>query len=577
MAPVFASPSAPITVPPPSRPRLKRSHPSEPTAADVSSGSSSGGAPHPHPQPIAVPVAASPTALPTGALPWSSAQSALLRPSALDPIHELAELAPQNPLHEPIPRLVGSGNGVHAAGGGLGLDLSGTAACSRSTGTDERATKRIRVAPDHEAFGRLSLDRPASASMSPTNAFSSQLLPTSSPLSPTTTTTTTSSPPQSAVPPHLRRQPSQPLPTPPLGTSSSFPPPPPPPTAAAATARSFASPPAVTSPHAPTHTFSSPTLASASLPLAPPTSPVQPAAVPVATASIPTAAGFSPPLVNSFQSGTGVLPTVPWGQSSFFSTPPAPATVPTAAGVAAPATATATPTAPAPTTGEIEMGAANASSWDLDPHRIYVASLDEEDAEAGADECATQGTERDARLSMEAEGEEATTAAEAAAAAANRLRLNAVAARRAAEASALPAALIAQLEREASKARQGSLVLYRPPPWASSANKARSLHNNNNNDDDDDDGLSNRHELEKHEESWREFERERQRVERELDEEVHDADDEDDNDVDRDARGGRGAIMSDARFLDDGETLVGRGDNMNDDDDVGGMDVDMEL
>lgn len=211
---------------------------------------------------------------------------------------------------------------------------------------------------------------------------------------------------------------------------------------------------------------------------------------------------------------------------------------------------------------EVEMGAANASSWDLDPHRIYVASLDDdEEPPQGGDDRPTATTAA-TTTGHDAPGSSSGFATEGSPSHPDRVQLNAVAARRAAEASALPAALIAQLEREASKARQGSLVLYRPPPWAASSvrKNSQSLHDNG----DDETNLSDRHELEKHEESWREFERERQRVERDAESgDVHDADDEGED---------AGTAMSDAGYFDDGDTLVGIGDN-----DVGGMDVDMEL
>lgn len=163
------------------------------------------------------------------------------------------------------------------------------------------------------------------------------------------------------------------------------------------------------------------------------------------------------------------------------------------------------------------MGSANASSWDLDPHRVYVASLDADDDDGDVSENGSRA-DRDSPAEQQ-------------------LRLNALAARRAATSSALPASLIASLEREAAKAREGSLVLYRPPPWAASAvSKGAS---------------SGVHEQarDKHEESWREFERERQRVEH----------------ADADGDG-----MSDAgETAFDDETLIGA--------DEGGMDVDMEL
>lgn len=526
--------SAPISVPPP-RPRLKRSHPSEPPTAADHTGSSSHPLPPP-PQPIAVPVAASPTALPTGAIvaaPWSTLSAAARGGTGLDPIHELAEREQDGNLGlaPPPPHPDGLALGLDLGGGDDAGDIGPDAAAER------RAAKRIRVAPDHEAFGRLSLDR-----LSPT-----------SPTSPLPAQTFLAAPasPQSAVPPHLLRQPSQPLPTPPLGSLSAFAPSPSFPSSPTS-ANPLRSPPRqlINSPPSappPTHAaFSSPTLASASLPSAPPTSPVQPAAFPGAPTA--PAQGFSPPLVNAHTPPSGVLPTVPWGQSTFFSPPPP----------APPPTATATPTVhnispppplssasqpfSAPPVDEIEMGSANASSWDLDPHRIYVASLeDEEEGDA------------DKRAAAASETSQPATAA-AAADEQQRLRLNEVAARRAAEeASALPAALIAQLEREASKAREGSLVLYRPPPWAAAAAARRtSLH-----DDNDATSFSQQqHELEKHEESWREFERERQRVEREQDDHL----DADDEEVMSDDAGGTGF---------DGETLVGG--------DEGGMDVDMEL
>ncbi|GAA5954991.1 hypothetical protein JCM8115_005589 [Rhodotorula mucilaginosa] len=513
--------SAPISVPPP-RPRLKRSHPTEPTAADdIGSGLSL------PPQPIAVPVAASPTALPTGAIvaaPWSTARGGGGGGTGLDPIHELAELQQDNlGLPDGLALgldLSGSGSGQGRGGGGDVGDIGADAAAER------RAAKRIRVAPDHEAFGRLSLDRP------PTS-------PTTSPL-PAQTFPAGPSSPQSAVPPHLLRQPSQPLPTPPLGSLSAFAPSP-------VTSNPLRSPPrqqfinsSPPAPQPPTQhaAFSSPTLTSASLPSAPPTSPVQPAAFPGG----PTRAadGFSPPLaVNAHPPGSGgVLPTVPWGQSTFFSPPPPPGppapAAPSVQNISPPPPVPAQPFS-APPAGEIEMGSANASSWDLDPHRIYVASLEDEEEGGDADKSATAAT--------------TTTADEQQ----QRLRLNEVVARRAAEeASALPAALIAQLEREAAKAREGSLVLYRPPPWAAAARRT-SLH-------DDATTFSQQRELEKHEESWREFERERQRVERDQELEDHHLDADDEEVMSDDDAGGTGF---------DGETLVGG--------DEGGMDVDMEL
>ncbi|BGP57269.1 hypothetical protein JCM8202_002846 [Rhodotorula sphaerocarpa] len=506
MAAPQSSQTAPVHIAPPARPRLKRSHPSESAAGSSSLDVA---------QPIAVPVAASPTAPPTGAIAWANGALGAqhTRAGALEPISEADSLLEHG-----------------GAGGALGLDFAGrttpappgnSTSAGASAGADEppRAIKRIRVAPDHEAFGRLSLDRtsvePPAAPSAAASAYSQGRSPTS---------------PHSSLPPHLLRQPSQPLPTPPLGAHSAFPSAFPTPNGprSSFTGRRPDTPPALAVPP-PTHAFSSPTFASAAVPSAPPTSPVQ------ASGAAPRSAKSQyPGLVPSLSppsNPNGVLPTVPWSQSAFFASPPTHSI--------SPPTSSA-PIAPSPRADEIEMGAADAASWDLDPHRIYVASLDDDDQVEEREDAGNQADDerfRNGERGSEGAGRSRATTADDEEQ--YQIRLNALAARRAATASALPAALIAQLEREATKAREGSLVLYRPPPWSAAATAKGQP------------GAVREKALEKHEESWREFERERQRVEQE------------DADVD-------GAGMSDAgETAFDDDTLVGGDDPA--------MDVEMEL
>ncbi|EGU11636.1 Minus agglutinin [Rhodotorula toruloides ATCC 204091] len=204
-------------------------------------------------------------------------------------------------------------------------------------GTLERAPKRVRVAPDHEAFGRLSLSTAAGGPASPTTLTYSPLSTVPSTL-PTPFTTGGAPPPTplllntSHLPPSTLTPVSFPPSAPSSAASSSFHP----------------------QPHAPS---SSPPISAPSLPAAPPTSPVQSAST----------SGLRSP-IRGAGAGTS-LPTVPWSQSSFISPPPPP---------------TSLATEQAGQAEEIDMRSAS-SSWPTGPHTIYVSSLDSDsDTEAPA-------------------------------------------------------------------------------------------------------------------------------------------------------------------------------------------------
>ncbi|GAA5842083.1 hypothetical protein JCM9279_002781 [Rhodotorula babjevae] len=251
--------------------------------------------------------------------PWSAHLRQRSTSSNLDPIKEsAAEADPQGAATSPDRATWAT----RSTGEGLGLDFGAArqplagGRVQDDDGNEPPRRKRIRLAPDHEAFGRLSLAVP---SPSPSSA---EPAPAFLPHPPA---------PYPVAPPHLPST-SQPLPSSGAGAFSAAAVPPP---------HHFASPPARQ------RTPSSPLAGGASsLPAAPPTSPVTAAAPPPAA-------------------GTGGLPTVPWGQSAFF--PSATAAV---AGTGA------APGDEGMDADEHEVTMLPASgSVDLSPHRIYVASL----------------------------------------------------------------------------------------------------------------------------------------------------------------------------------------------------------
>ncbi|BGP02248.1 hypothetical protein RTBOTA2_004999 [Rhodotorula toruloides] len=315
--PAFTAPLAstshaaqPFFSPPlnPSRPRLKRSHPTAHSA--LPSG------PTPAPQPV-------PTSPTGGASPLSHARTRSTSSNA-----SLSTL-------EPIKEWPGAeGEGTSSLGLNLGVQQKSRV---EDDGTLERAPKRVRVAPDHEAFGRLSLSTAAGGPASPTTLTYSPLSTVPSTL-PTPFTTGGAPPPTplllntSHLPPSTLTPVSFPPSAPSSAASSSFHP----------------------QPHAPS---SSPPISAPSLPAAPPTSPVQSAST----------SGLRSP-IRGAGAGTS-LPTVPWSQSSFISPPPPP---------------TSLATEQAGQAEEIDMRSAS-SSWPTGPHTIYVSSLDSDsDTEAPA-------------------------------------------------------------------------------------------------------------------------------------------------------------------------------------------------
>ncbi|BGP10294.1 hypothetical protein OF846_003876 [Rhodotorula toruloides] len=288
--------------PTPSRPRLKRSHPT--THSALPSG------PTPAPQPV-------PTSPTGGASPLSHARTRSTSSNA-----SLSTL-------EPIKEWPGAeGDGTSSLGLNLGVQ---TKSWVDDDGTLERAPKRVRIAPDHEAFGRLSLSTAAGVPASPTTLTYSPLSTVPSTL-PTPFTNGRAPPPTPLLlnTSHLPPSTLAPVSFPPAGPSSS-------------TSSSFHPP-----PHAP---CSSPPISAPSLPAAPPTSPVQ---------STSAASGLRSPSLPSGSGGTS-LPTVPWSQSSFIS-PPLPSP-------------TSLETEQAGQAEEIDMRPAS-SSWPTGPHTIYVSSLD---------------------------------------------------------------------------------------------------------------------------------------------------------------------------------------------------------
>ncbi|BGP34273.1 hypothetical protein JCM10296v2_006088 [Rhodotorula toruloides] len=279
-----------------SRPRLKRSHPTAHSA--LPSG----------PTPATQPVPTSPTG---GASPLSHARTRSTSSNT-----SLSTL-------EPIKEWPGAeGDGTSSLGLNLGVQPKSWV---DNDGTLERAPKRVRVAPDHEAFGRLSLSTAAGGPASPTSLTYSPLSTVPSTL-PTPFTNGRAPPPTplllntSHLPPSTLAPVSFPPSVPSSSASSSF----------------------HSQPHAPS---SSPPISAPSLPAAPPTSPVQSS----------SASGLRSP---SFSSGGGTsLPTVPWSQSSFISPPPP------------------LPTEEPGQAEESDMRPAS-SSWSTGPHTIYVSSLD---------------------------------------------------------------------------------------------------------------------------------------------------------------------------------------------------------
>jgi len=297
----------------PARPRLKRAH----ASADTHTRTSTLNA-----QLAEAAAVVQPPPPPSGqGQPQGPAWSAHLRQrstsSNLDPIKESAAEADPQAAGTSPDRATWAASGAE----GLGLDFGGERqppAGGRAQGDDgdePPRRKRIRLAPDHEAFGRLSLavPSPSPSSAEPAPAFLPHA-PTPYPAAPSLHPTT-----------------SQPLPSSGAGAFSAVAVPPP---------HHFASPPARQ------RTPSSPLAGGAStLPAAPPTSPVTAAAPPPAA-------------------GTGGLPTVPWGQSAFFPSAAASAGVGAAVGNEG------------MDADEHEVTMLPASgSIDLSPHRVYVASL----------------------------------------------------------------------------------------------------------------------------------------------------------------------------------------------------------
>ncbi|GAA6053308.1 hypothetical protein JCM3770_006677 [Rhodotorula araucariae] len=236
LLPAYTDPALAFSPYPP-RPRLKRSHVSEdpPLAPSVQS--------------LDYPPAVVCQPAPGRDSSWGTHLRGRSAGSSLDPIKEWP-----------------------AAEDGLGLHFGPGAprppATSRDDDSAPRATKRLRVAPDHEAFERLTL---AGAAGSNTPVAPSQFA--SLPVAPAPSSRPFTPGPRPTAPP---------LPVAPL--PAAFPPP-------------LALAPG-----------SSPTSRTVSLPAAPPTSPV--------TASPTLALAPAPPV------GTGGLPTVPWAQSAFFRPPP---------------------------------------------------------------------------------------------------------------------------------------------------------------------------------------------------------------------------------------------------------------
>ncbi|GAA5930668.1 hypothetical protein JCM3775_003838 [Rhodotorula graminis] len=302
----------------PTRPRLKRAHASADTHTRTSTlndqlADAAAAVVQPAPPPSA----------PQGqGAAWSAHLRQRSTSSNLDPIKEsAAEADPQAHALSPD-RASWSTRGGGGGGEGLGLDFGGAPQPPRQEddGDEPPRRKRIRLAPDHEAFGRLSLavPSPSSSAAEPAPAFLPHA-PTPYPLAPPPLPTT-----------------SQPLPSSGAGAFSAAAVPPP---------HHFASPPPRQ------RTPSSPLAGEASsLPAAPPTSPVT------------AAAGVAPPHAAS---GTGGLATVPWGQSAFF---------PSAAAAAAVSGATGAGDGMDADEHEVTMLPAS-GSVDLSPHRIYVASL----------------------------------------------------------------------------------------------------------------------------------------------------------------------------------------------------------
>ncbi|BGP42342.1 hypothetical protein JCM10449v2_006347 [Rhodotorula kratochvilovae] len=393
--PAYTDPALALNLSPyPPRPRLKRSHASADSPAASFSASESAA-------PAAVVVQPAP-----GHESWGAHLRGRSAGSSLDPIKEWP-----------------AAEAADGAGAGLGLQFGGDAARPAAGRDDQepprRATKRLRVAPDHEAFERLSLASPAGG-----NAVAGAPLASSF---------------------HalaLQQAPSYPFAAPPRPAGAQLPAPPLP--------HAFPAP--ISLPLAPS---SSPTTRTTSLPAAPPTSPV--------SSSFPAPVG--PPAA-----GTG-LPTVPWAQSAFFR-----------AGE------------PALQRGQEEQEEVTMlparGSIDLSPHRVYVASLDDDSPPPSPSPPA----------------------------AAEPVAINPLALRLTGVAEGLPAALLARLKKEAERATRGEVVLYRPPPNFHALGvgedgegaRARAL----------------RERRERREESWAEFERMREREEALHDAEALEADEE---------------------------------------------------
>ncbi|GAA6028946.1 hypothetical protein JCM8097_001519 [Rhodosporidiobolus ruineniae] len=377
----------------PPRPRLKRSHPT--TSSDRSSSSSSS-------DDRLQALVASPPAPSLAQVASANALHARARSSSssLDPIKEWpsAEASPYSglgmDLGAPNPR---RGSADDEAGQGGGADRP-------------RAVKRMRLAPDHDALARLSLSSPA-VGMGGTNG---QL-----PTPPLWTNSAQAGAYPSAVPSFPQQVAPQP-PSSPLPLShqsallpSAFPPP----------RGSSLEPPSSPS----SSSFFPP------VPAAPPTSPVN-----------ATARGLFPssslPGGGAGGAASGVptsqhLPERPLFPSAFFS-PDLPSS--SSPAVSSSALFGAPEQEVQAEAEEVDMRPP-AAQWDIDPHRVYVASLDDDEDEA-------PNSEKEGAV------------------------VNPLALHSASSSSALPPAVLSSLRASssnpsgASNPQAGSLILYRPPP-----------------------------------------------------------------------------------------------------------------
>ncbi|TNY17946.1 hypothetical protein DMC30DRAFT_82189 [Rhodotorula diobovata] len=459
---------AALDQPYPPRPRLKRAH----ASADTHTRTSIANPANADPDGPAAPAAVVQPA-PAQQQAWSAHLRQRSTGSNLDPIKESA--AEADPWAAAA--ALASDEPSYAGGGGLGLDFGGVDGARTTArhgareddGDEPPRRKRIRLAPDHEAFGRLSLAVPS---------------PTSGPGSPPAFHPVHAPSPHSSAPavaPSLRPT-VQPLPSSGAGAFS----------ASSSSAPLHFPPPSAPFPlHQ--RTPSSPLAGHApSLPAAPPTSPVSAAA----GAAAARGAGIA----------TGGLPTVPWSQSAFFGRAGA--------------------EGDAAQDHEVTMLPAS-GSVDLSPHRVYVASLSPSPSPPSSPHV------RDELPSLETGRRPSASPLPT---------INPLAVR-AAALEGLPPTLVASLRREAEKAQRGELVLYRPPP---------SLQALSSRGEGEGEGESEARR--RRDESWREFERAREREEAR-----HDARGEEDDYI----GGGVG---------------VGAGEGgMDEDEPVGMEDVEMEL